>query len=125
MYLSVELENPAMPEITQVSAADFIGPRVKELCDKQQITKYRLSQMTGVTQTVLSRIIKRENVPTIQTLEKICAAFDISLSQLFAGKGEAVELTENQRLLLERWAALDNNQRQAVLKLMETMAGDI
>ena len=70
MYLSVELENPAMPEITQVSAADFIGPRVKELCDKQQITKYRLSQMTGVTQTVLSRIIKGENVPTIQTIEK-------------------------------------------------------
>ena len=77
MYLSVELENPAMPEITQVSAADFIGPRVKELCDKQQITKYRLSQMTGVTQTVLSRIIKRVNVPTIQTLEKICAALNI------------------------------------------------
>ena len=61
----------------------------------------------------------------MQPLEKIWAAFDISLSQLFAGKGEAVELTENQRLLLERWAALDNNQRQAVLKLIETMAGDI
>ena len=49
---------------------------------------------------------------------------DISLSQLFDGEGEAVELTESQRLLLERWAALDHDQQQAVLKLMETMAGD-
>lgn len=81
MYLSGELENPAMPENAQADAADFIGPRIKELCDKQQITKYRLSQMTGVTQTVLSRIIKGENVPTIQTIEKICAALNISLAQ--------------------------------------------
>ena len=58
MYLSGELENPTIPENSQVPAADFIGPRIKELCDKQQITNYRLSQMTGVTQTVLSRIIK-------------------------------------------------------------------
>ena len=42
MYLSGEIENPSMPENAQVAAADFIGPRLKELCDKQQTTKNRL-----------------------------------------------------------------------------------
>ena len=116
MYLSVELENPAMPEITQVSAADFIGPRVKELCDKQQITKYRLSQMTGVTQTVLSRIIKRENVPTIQTLEKICAALNISLAQFFAKDENPPE----QKEIIETWNGLSPEERERLMKIIRT-----
>ena len=119
MYLSVELENPAMPEITQVSAADFIGPRVKELCDKQQIT-YRLSQMTGVTQTVLSRIIKRENVPTIQTLEKICAALNISLAQFFAKDENPPDLTAEQKEIIETWNGLSPEERERLMKIIRT-----
>ena len=120
MYLSVELENPAMPEITQVSADDFIGPRVKELCDKQQITKYRLSQMTGVTQTVLSRIIKRENVPTIQTLEKICAALNISLAQFFAKDENPPDLTAEQKEIIETWNGLSPEERERLMKIIRT-----
>ena len=120
MYLSVELENPAMPEITQVSAADFIGPRVKELCDKQQITKYRLSQMTGVTQTVLSRIIKRENIPTIHTLEKICCALNISLAQFFAKDENPPDLTAEQREIVETWNGLNPEDRDRLMKIIRT-----
>ena len=120
MYLSVELENPAMPEITQVSAADFIGPRLKELCDKQQITKYRLSQMTGVTQTVLSRIIKGENVPTIQTIEKICAALNISLAQFFAKDENPPDLTAEQREIIETWNGLTPEERERLMKIIRT-----
>ena len=120
MYLSVDLENPALPEITQVSAADYIGLRVKELCDKQQITKYRLSQMTGVTQTVLSRIIKRENVPTIQTLEKICAALNISLAQFFAKDENPLDLTAEQKEIIETWNGLSPEERERLMKIIRT-----
>ena len=120
MYLSVELENPAMPEITQVSATDFIGPRIKELCDKQQITKYRLSQMTGVTQTVLSRIIKGENVPTIQTIEKICFALNISLAQFFAKDENPPDLTAEQKEIIETWNGLTPEERERLMKIIRT-----
>ena len=120
MYLSGELENPAMPENAQVAAADFIGPRIKELCDKQQITKYRLSQMTGVTQTVLSRIIKGENVPTIQTIEKICAALSISLAQFFAKDENPPDLTAEQREIIETWNGLTPKERERLMKIIRT-----
>ena len=120
MYLSGELENPTIPENSQVSAADFIGPRIKELCDKQQITKYRLSQMTGVTQTVLSRIIKRENVPTIQTLEKICAALNISLAQFFAKDENPPDLTAEQKEIIETWNGLNPEERERLMKIIRT-----
>ena len=114
IILSRELEKAATPEPVLVSAADFIGPRVKELCDKQKITKYRLSQMTGVTQTVLSRIIKKENVPTIQTLEKICIALHVSLAQFFA-KDEA-----EQKEIIETWNGLNPEERDRLMKIIRT-----
>ncbi len=120
MYLSGELENPTIPENSQVSAADFIGPRIKELCDKQQITKYRLSQMTGVTQTVLSRIIKGENVPTIQTIEKICFALNISLAQFFAKAENPPDLTAEQKEIIETWNGLNPEERERLMKIIRT-----
>ena len=120
MYLSGELENPTISENSQVSAADFIGPRIKELCDKQQITKYRLSQMTGVTQTVLSRIMKGENVPTIQTIEKICSALNISLAQFFAKDENPPDLTAEQKEIIETWNGLNPEERERLMKIIRT-----
>ena len=120
MYLSGELENPTIPENSQVSAADYIGPRIKELCDKQQITKYRLSQMTGVTQTVLSRIMKGENVPTIQTIEKICSALNISLAQFFAKDENPPDLTAEQKEIIETWNGLNLEERERMMKIIRT-----
>ena len=120
MYLSGELENPTISENSQVSAADYIGPRIKELCDKQQITKYRLSQMTGVTQTVLSRIIKKENVPTIQTIEKICAALNISLAQFFAKDENPPDLTAEQKEIIDTWNGLNPEERERLMKIIRT-----
>lgn len=120
MNLSGELENPTIPENSQVSAADYIGPRIKELCDKQQITKYRLSQMTGVTQTVLSRIMKGENVPTIQTIEKICSALNISLAQFFAKDENPPDLTAEQKEIIETWNGLNPEERERLMKIIRT-----
>ena len=120
MYFSDALNTPAIPENSQASASDFIGPRIKELCDKQQITKYRLSQLTGVTQTVLSRIIKRENIPTIQTLEKICTALNISLAQFFAKDENPPDLTAEQREIVETWSGLNPEDRDRLMKIIRT-----
>ena len=118
--MSRELENPSVMEPAQVSAVDFIGPRVKELCDKQQITTYRLSQMTGVTQTVLSRIMNRKNIPTIQTLEKICSALNISLAQFFAKDESQPDLTAEQREIIETWNGLNPEERDRLIKIVRT-----
>ena len=60
-------------------------------------------------------------VPTIPSLEKICAAFGITLSQLFAEGDEPVSLTESQRKLLERWSKLSPDQQAVVFALIEKM----
>ena len=63
--------------------------RVRELCNKRGWTTYRLALESGIGQTTLSNLFKRNNIPTIPTLERICAGFGISLSQFFADDRDA------------------------------------
>ena len=64
-------------------------------------------------------IFKR--VPTIPSLEKICIAFGITLSQLFAEEDAPVSLTEAQKKLLERWSRLSKEQQAVVFALIDKM----
>lgn len=60
-------------------------------------------------------------VPTLPSLEKICRAYGITLSQLLSEGEEPVSLTENQRRLLALWARLGETQQAALLALLEEM----
>lgn len=84
-------------------------------------TEYQLAERAGLPQSTISSWYRKDMVPTLPSLEKICAALGITLSQLFA-EGEApVSLTQEQRELLTRWARLNPEQQQAMLNLMEKM----
>lgn len=65
--------------------------------------------------------VSKNMVPTIPSLEKICGAFGITLSQLFAEGETSVTLTKTQKELLERWAGLSREQQAAVLALLDQM----
>lgn len=60
-------------------------------------------------------------VPTVPSLEKICQAFGITLSQLFAEGDAPVALTESQRTLLEQWNKLSAEQQNALFALIAVM----
>lgn len=60
-------------------------------------------------------------IPTVPSLEKICHAFGIALSQLFAEGQSPVSLTESQSELLDRWARLDEKQQAVIFQLLDIM----
>ena len=47
-------------------------------------TEYQLAERSGLPQSTISSWYRKNMVPTIPSLEKICTAFDITMSQLFA-----------------------------------------
>jgi len=79
---------------------------IRELCAKRNWTTYRLAIESGIGQTTLSNLFKRNNIPTIPTLERICAGFGISVSQFFADDKETAPLTEEQQEILRRYTEL-------------------
>ena len=84
-------------------------------------TEYRLAERSGLPQSTISSWYRKNMVQTIPSLEKICAAFGITLSQLFAEGDAPVSLTESQRKLLERWSKLSADQQSVVFALIDKM----
>ncbi|WP_242648730.1 helix-turn-helix domain-containing protein [Anaerobutyricum hallii] len=87
------------------------------MCEKRDISKYRLSQLSGISQSSLSRIMTQESLPSLITLEKICAALGVTLSQFFREKNP-VDLTESQKEILKIWDNLSTKEQETVLAML-------
>ena len=62
-----------------------VAERIKELCKENNMTMYRLCALSGVPHTTLISITNGSSKnPGINTIQKICRAFNISLSEFFS-----------------------------------------
>ena len=84
-------------------------------------TEYQLAEHSGLPQSTISSWYRKNLIPTIPSLEKICSAFGITLSQLFAEGDTVVALTASQKKLLDRWTRLSEDQQNAVFLLIDKM----
>ena len=97
-----------------MQAENYIIARIEQLCEKKKFSRYRLAQKSGIAQSSISTLLNRKSVPTIQTLEKICEGFDITLAQFFSCYEEIPDLTADQKQLLSDWNAMDEHQKELV-----------
>ncbi|MDL2258623.1 helix-turn-helix domain-containing protein [Eubacteriales bacterium OttesenSCG-928-K08] len=93
--------------------------RIKQLRDERGWSNYRLAKEAGISENSLNNLFRRNNLPTIPTLESICKGFGITLSQFFAESGEAVELSEAQREMLQTWNTLTDEQKNTLLEFLK------
>ena len=95
--------------------------RITRLRQARGWTEYQLAERSGLPQSTISSWYRKGMVPTLPSLEKICCAYGITLSQLLSEGEEPVSLTENQRRLLALWVRLGETQQAAILALLEEM----
>lgn len=100
---------------------DYIPARILELCSKGGISRYRLSLRTGISQSALSDIIKKKNIPTITTLEKICDAFGITIAQFFTDDDSIPNLSEEQTELLQSWKDLKLEEKRVLKTFLKAL----
>ena len=94
--------------------------RLHQLLDERGWSEYRLAKNCGLSNSTIANIYHRNTVPSITTLEAICAGFGITLSQFFA-EGEMVELTPELKELFGSWVDLTLPQKAAILQTMKAM----
>ncbi len=97
-----------------------VTKRIDSLLKQRGWSIYRLGKESGLSQSTLAHIFREDSAPTISTLETICKAFGITLSQFFA-EGDFVSLTAEQRNMLDKWATLSEEQKRLVLDMIENM----
>ena len=88
--------------------------RLQALMNARGWTMYRLAKESGLTESTIANIYRRNAIPSIDTLERICRGFGITLSQFFA-EGEMVELTPELKELFDNWVNLTPEQMQKLL----------
>ena len=64
----------------------YIADKITSLCEKRDISKYRLSQLSGISQSSLGRIMTQENLLSLITFEKICVALSVTFIAAFSGR---------------------------------------
>ena len=94
--------------------------RIEALMEQRKWTIYRLAKESGLSQSTLSHVFRKDSEPTISTLETICKAFGISLSQFFAD-GDLISITSEQQGILNQWNRLNTEQKQLISALIDNM----
>ena len=84
-------------------------------------TEYVLAERAGLPQSTISSWHCKHATPSMASLNKICSALGITLSQLFADGDDAVTLTASEKKLLNVWTRLSEEQQAAVFALIEKM----
>lgn len=92
----------------------YIIERIRNICEKKNMTMYALSKKTGISQSSLSNLMNRESIPTFYTLNKICDGLGITLSQFFAEDTVRLDLSEEQKTVLDTWDLLTDEAKKAV-----------
>ena len=94
--------------------------RLQRLLNDRGWTEYRLSKECGLSQSTIGNIYRRNTTPSIETLEIICKAFGITLSQFFA-ETDMVELTPELKSLFDGWVSLTLEQKSAVQNMIDVL----
>ena len=99
-----------------------VNDKLRKMLKNRGWTEYKMSKYSGLSESTIGNIFSRNTVPSIATLEAICKAFGITLSQFFADDdSELVELNDELKELFNDWMTLSKEQKEAVSQLLKTM----
>ena len=85
-------------------------------------TEYELAERAEMTQSTISSWYRKNLIPSIPSLEHICDAFGITLSQFFLENDcYSDKLTKEQVEILKRWSRLTKDQRKKLADFLDSI----
>lgn len=95
--------------------------KVKKLQEERGWSTYKLAYEAGLTQSTLSNMFTRGTCPTVDTLEKICEAFGISLAEFFESDSRKAHVSKEELELLNKYRALTDKEKDAVKSMINAL----
>ena len=97
-----------------------VKERIQQLIDERGWSIYRLAKETNVSWSTLRNMFKRNNDPSIYTLECICKGMGMTLPQFFDVDNQ-MGLTDEQRQLIQQWSRLNDRDKRLVSELVDAL----
>ena len=94
-----------------------IGQKFKQIRDSKGLTKYRLTQMTGISGHHIKGIEEGTRQPTIDTLQRLLEAMGCTMVEFFGDDADRAYLSKKERELVEAFRTLDKEKADALIAL--------
>ena len=95
--------------------------KIKKLQQERGWSTYKLAYESGLTQSTLSNMFARGTCPTIETLQMICDAFGISLSEFFEEDDKKIYASREEIEMLNKYRALSSKEKEAVNSMIAAL----
>ncbi|MBR1586327.1 MAG: helix-turn-helix transcriptional regulator [Clostridia bacterium] len=97
-----------------------VKKRIQDLMDERGWTMYRLAKESNINWSTLRNVFKRNNDPSIYTLECICKGMGMTLPQFFDIDNK-MGLTDEQQQLIHNWSKLNEHDRTLIIDLITAL----
>jgi transcriptional regulator with XRE-family HTH domain len=97
-----------------------LGERLKDLRQSRALSQEQVANIADVTPAYLGQVERGKKNITVKTLDKVCTALNISLTDFFnTGKEKDKNVDEVSNQILHQLTGKSKSEKQAVLRLIK------
>lgn len=104
-----------------VMTVDEVHEKIERLMKERGWSGYKLATESNVSMSTYYNMMDRDTMPKIETLEKICDGFHITLAEFFSMDEKIIQLSEEENMLLEGFRQSDRDGRARILGFVEAI----
>ena len=92
--------------------------KINDLRLQRNWSIYRLSIESGLSQSTLTNMFNRETLPSIITLECLCTAFGITMSEFFTTPDDNSTQTDEEKDVVTLYRAVSPEAKKSIRNLL-------
>ena len=100
----------------------YVIERIKQICAEKGWSDYRLAKECGIPSSTVHNILHKVSAPSFVSLLKICNGLGITMAQFFAEDGDLIDLTGEQREVLELYNHLSIHDKEIAIAYLRGLA---
>ncbi len=94
-----------------------IGKKLQIIRESKHLTRYRLTQMTGISGHHIKGIENGTRQPAIDTLQRLIEAMGLTMAEFFNDNTSNSYLSDKERVLLENFRSMNSEKSDALLTI--------
>ena len=98
-----------------------IAKRLKSTRESKKISVYKLSQLSGVSETHIRDLERGDRNPSFDTLNRLAKPLGLSLADMFKDSEEVFYLNNNEKELIECFRMLTQDKSDKLLQFLKTL----
>ena len=98
-----------------------IAEKLNTIRKSKNISIYKLSQLSGVSETHIRVLERGKRNPSFDTLSRLAVPLGISLPELFNESDDLTFLNKQEKELIECFRLLSNDKADSLLQFLKTL----